>query len=132
MGEIRASTLASVVLAFLSGCGTMTNITGLSMGGHYMEPYGGVRLSVDYGADNWQHVVHPTPDAGRVSSLVGTAYDFGIDLPVSAIGDTLTLPFTLRAALKGESRTGKPLNLCTVPISLDPKDGQATDCSTLR
>jgi uncharacterized protein YceK len=70
-------------LAFaLTGCGTARNFTEGWQG--RTEPYGGVRIALD-GPD--------TP-----GDRIGAAF-FPTDVPLSAVGDTLTLPITLSVAV---------------------------------
>jgi uncharacterized protein YceK len=65
-------------------------------------PYGGVRLDADVGAEAAAMAFN-----GQVENLAlipVSAYILVLDLPLSAIGDTLTLPFVL---MKGPSERPK-------------------------
>jgi uncharacterized protein YceK len=69
----------------LTGCGTARNFSKGWEG--RTKPYGGVRIAVD-------RFRHPGPEAD-----MGTVLLFWTtDVPLSAIGDTLTLPLTLPIA----------------------------------
>jgi uncharacterized protein YceK len=88
----------------LNGCGTMGNMqgmTGLALQVPKQQIYGGVHLDA-YGAINiFDHAWHDSKrDMLYTSCLtaVGT-YVLLIDLPLSAVGDTVTLPYIL---YKGE------------------------------
>lgn len=73
--------LAAPLLALLAGCGTITNFIPL---GHYSPPrrvYGGVRQDAEnLGSGTLEWWLYPCQI---------------IDLPLSAVGDTLTLPILL-------------------------------------
>jgi hypothetical protein len=57
-------------------------------------------------------------------SLFAASYMLGIDLPLSAIADTLTLPITIPAALRGDAITSGPIF-----FQLLPENGQASNTS---
>lgn len=99
--------LALMAVPLLAGCGTMLgNVGGLSyMKGHYMEPYGGVKVCLEGGTRCLKEATAPGEEHRLVPLLCGT-YMLGFDLPMSAVADTLTLPLTITATLKGEGRTG--------------------------
>lgn len=82
----------------LTGCGTMMNLAEK----HYTyypftryansEPkriYGGVRIDAEQG---WDHI------ADGFDPFIG-AYQLAVDLPISAVTDTLTLPITIPATI---------------------------------
>lgn len=105
-GAWRATVLL-IVAGFLSGCGTAANLTvGAREGWQYAPIYGGVRRDVQ-SAENW--VDHTWTwgenlDLQRdLGTVVGVAL-VGIDVPLSAIGDTLTLPITIPAYFLSKSR----------------------------
>ena len=89
--------LATVGLCALAGCGTVDNLS------DHCTPYGGVRQDAKDGAEAWRecclppgHCVPPALDLMRVTYL------FAFDLPLSAVGDTLTLPITVPATTNRE------------------------------
>jgi uncharacterized protein YceK len=83
--------LAVLIPSLLSGCGTMDNMIGpfLILGGRAVppqSPYGGVQLDVaDIAECN-----------GEAYQILG-AFLALADLPFSAVADTVTLPYALRA-----------------------------------
>ena len=92
--------LAIVVSFCASGCGTFFNVVNFETAPQSLpsikaegkntaprEIYGGVRLDAGAGL-GWFEEGRP---------FFGL-YTWGVDLPLSAVGDTLTLPFTIRAA----------------------------------
>jgi uncharacterized protein YceK len=86
----------------LSGCGTFANVSiGARQGWQNALIYGGVRRDIQT-TSNW--IDHswtwgPNLDIQQdVGTVVGVAL-VGIDMPLSAIGDTLTLPITIPAAI---------------------------------
>lgn len=92
----------------LSGCGTFANLSlGARQGWKNALIYGGVRRDVQSTGDwiehswTWGKNLDLQQDLGTV---VGVGL-IGIDLPLSAIGDTLTLPITIPAAIWGDNRT---------------------------
>ncbi len=119
----RALAILSAAL-FLSGCGTFANVSvGAREGWKNAKIYGGVRRDA-LSADNWV----------RHSWTWGKDFDFqqdlgtvvglgliGLDAPLSLIGDTLTLPVTVPAAIWGgnakDSNAGRS-NPATAPTPL--------------
>ncbi len=97
----RASLAAALGLVAmgLSGCGTAANLSGGAQGFRPMQIYGGVLRDVQsaqhWVSTNWIEGSDWQQDVGTV---VGVGL-IGLDLPFSAIGDTLTLPITIPAAL---------------------------------
>ena len=109
------SWLTSVVSATLAvtgmGCGTMGNL-------HRDQPpfcerptiYGGIREDVSWGSGLLAHGFGGWDGLlGRAVSLAVVPYVFCIDLPLSAVGDTLTLPITVRASIHTET-TPSPIS----------------------
>ena len=99
--------LALLAAPLLAGCGTMlVNVGGLSCtSGHYMEPYGGVKVCLESGTEGLKEASKPG-EQDRLLSLLGGMYMLALDLPMSAVADTLTLPMTISATLKGEAVSG--------------------------
>jgi uncharacterized protein YceK len=99
----RASLAAALGLAgvCLSGCGTAANLSGGIQGWRSAQIYGGVRRDVksaeQFIADNWAGEADIQQDVGTV---VGVGL-ISLDVPFSLIGDTLTLPITIPAAIMG-------------------------------
>jgi uncharacterized protein YceK len=97
----RTAALSAAAL-FLCGCGTVANLsTGSRLGWRYAQIYGGVRRDVQ-SADSW---IRNNWTSGEnldilqdVGTVVGVAL-VGIDVPLSAALDTLTLPITVPVAL---------------------------------
>jgi uncharacterized protein YceK len=96
----RASRAAALWIAvlFLCGCGTIANLeTGARQGWKNVAIYGGVRRDVQ-SAGKW--IDHSWTSGDNldvfqdIGSVVGVVL-VGIDVPLSAIGDTLTLPVTV-------------------------------------
>jgi uncharacterized protein YceK len=115
MRKTRTRLAIPLLLApLLSGCGTMlTNLGGFSsIQGHYMEPYGGVKASLESGTECFKKAIdlqpehRLPPEDDRWFLLLGGTYVLALDVPMCAIADTLTLPITIRATLNGEARTG--------------------------
>lgn len=97
-------TLLLGMLPVLSGCGTLGNmqeVRDAEQPGR--TPYGGVRDDACGGFRMLSTVVH-VPDSEepwefgqRAACLVLGTYFLAVDLPMSAIADTVTLPYVLLA-----------------------------------
>jgi uncharacterized protein YceK len=105
---VRASRAAALWIAvlFLGGCGTIANLeTGARQGWKNTVIYGGVRRDIS-SAEKW--IDHSWTSGEKldviqdIGSVVGVVL-VGIDVPLSAIGDTLTLPATIPIALWNNS-----------------------------
>jgi uncharacterized protein YceK len=98
---MRRASLAALglVVMGLSGCGTAANLSGGAQGFRQTQIYGGVLRDVQSGqhwvSSNWTGGTDWQQDIGTV---VGVGL-IGLDVPFSAIGDTLTLPITIPAVL---------------------------------
>jgi uncharacterized protein YceK len=97
--------LVLVLLPLASGCGTLSNLgryTGVIIldGTPTERVYGGVWRDLTFAQDDIVGVPRPESRLGRANQLVGAAYCLLVDLPLSAVGDTLTLPLVLPYALK--------------------------------
>jgi uncharacterized protein YceK len=104
---------AAVFVAALSGCGTVVNCFDVN-GTPARSIYGGVRQDASNGANHLAEAFSGSPpsmtampkppDAGRDFAVrtfcagCGAAM-LAIDLPVSAVADTLTLPVTVPSTL---------------------------------
>jgi uncharacterized protein YceK len=99
----RAAAVPVALAAVLvGGCGTVSNVfssTVLSEPGKFgqFEPYGGVKEDLDrvqtLKAPDWS--ARDRRELARAFDAAGTILFVVLDLPLSAIGDTLTLPFAL-------------------------------------
>jgi uncharacterized protein YceK len=100
--------LAVLAPVLFTGCGTMIgNIGGYGiLRGHYMEPYGGVKICLEAGTHSFKEAVHPPANQPRWEGVLAGTYVLGVDLPLSAVADTVTLPWTVHAVLTGEAHTG--------------------------
>lgn len=89
---MRNTSIGILVFA-VTGCGTFANLSGFGIfAGHHLEPYGGVKICVEGGLEKF-----------RTGWPIGGAYLLCVDLPFSAVADTLTLPTTIRALQDGET-----------------------------
>jgi uncharacterized protein YceK len=80
----------AALMVLLSGCGTVAN---LSKQG---PPYGGVGEDVTAGEESYRYWCHPSGACiPPIFDLTRAGCLLGIDLPLSVVGDTLTLPVTL-------------------------------------
>jgi uncharacterized protein YceK len=90
--------LVCAAAAVSSGCGTVANTA-------YLDPYeggervyGGVRVA-------WDKAANPE---SRSTWVTAAAY---ADVPLSAIGDTLTLPYFLALSLAADRRAETPVRM---------------------
>ena len=86
---MRVVALAATIIA-MTGCGTVANTIWLSPEEGGQRVYGGVRA-------DWESLqdAASTPAGNRQSGILKSA----LDLPLSTIGDTVTLPFTIPCAI---------------------------------
>jgi len=117
--------LALLLAGVAGGCGTVLNLRdhevqipdtprpGDSISGRYPAPreiYGGVRTDAALGAQLFDEA-RTTPAA----AVAGLAV-WGVDLPLSAVADTLTLPLTVPAQWNRPlTATGAPAGLVSAP-----------------
>jgi uncharacterized protein YceK len=78
---------------FLAGCGTAMNFWLTPREGG-CRPYGGVRVDAEVARDCAADAAKAETTGERIIWYSKAAY-LVADLPVSLVGDTLTLPFTL-------------------------------------
>ena len=105
---MTSTTILAVLaaLTFLAaGCGTAHNLDGECV------PYGGVSRAAKEGSEHWAlwcspsgHCIPPALD------LVQAGYSFAVDLPLSAVADTVTLPWTISAATNKSEPTSSDLD----------------------
>jgi uncharacterized protein YceK len=116
----KASRMAALGLAvvYLSGCGTSANLSGGAQGWRNAQIYGGVLTDVkstqQWVTSNWTNFADWQQDVG---TIVGVGL-ISLDVPFSAIGDTLTLPITIPAVLlrdSGPARNGNRGNAVAPP-----------------
>ena len=115
------ASLSAVLVAVLSGCGTVVNCFNVN-GSAARAIYGGVRQDAENGRRHLCEAFSPTaptftempkpPSAGRdlAAKTFCAACGVGmlaIDLPVSAVADTLTLPVTVPATLTKKKPNGR-------------------------
>src|SRR5260370_727692 len=95
--------LLMVALSAATGCGTMMNLD-TSSAAFGMIPtqrvYGGIQSDVELADRNFQ-MASEGGGEGVARGVVG-AYLLLVDLPLSLVGDTLTLPVTIPAAARHE------------------------------
>ncbi len=93
----------------LGGCGTAVNCAGVRDGGAPKQIYGGVALDRRWSSHFFGQAFHGpcAEDAPWSKKLLAGSFAFGcgvgvlaVDLPLSAILDTLTLPLTVPATIR--------------------------------
>ena len=95
----RYVVLVVLIATFSSaGCGTIMNVYGppTSTGYPPLKIYGGVQSAAASGKECF---VRSEPIARKIVSVPQGVYYWGLDLPASAVGDTLTLPQTITAEI---------------------------------
>ena len=121
MRSKAAACLAAVLATALSGCGTLVNCANPE-GKSPRAIYGGVRLDARNGMDHLNEAFSGNaPSFSKLPKPPDPARDFAVktfcagcgiamlavDLPVSAVADTLTLPVTVPSTLMQKQPTGK-------------------------
>jgi uncharacterized protein YceK len=87
------------------GCGTITNLqypAGIDApegSGETCQPYGGVILAARAGKEHVTNPISPAHGMTELSPFLAL-YFWGIDLPLSMIGDTITFPIAAARILK--------------------------------
>ena len=81
----------AAVTFFMGGCGTFANTLWLADFEGGKRPYGGVRADWEMAHE----AIDRFPEPSGANLCLCTAVLCGIDLPFSAIGDSLTLPLTI-------------------------------------
>jgi uncharacterized protein YceK len=113
MRHVTATRFALPFVAAAAGCGTINNVAfpgpqpaNGSVIASPQEVYGGVRSSFREGFESGRRVVtadfndlRSPLESGLAASIVEAPYMLVVDTPLSAIGDTLTLPITVPAAI---------------------------------
>jgi uncharacterized protein YceK len=89
--------------------------------------YGGVMRDVEMGRQCFADAVGPDRKQGFLDNLVGGTYFLAVDLPLSAVGDTLTLPITVRAYWQLRQEAAKEQG-----TSLEDEDHTPRDRSVAR
>jgi uncharacterized protein YceK len=103
--------LAAVIASAVSGCGTFCNVIPEPHkigppGPRPLKVYGGVQTDCEALATAFQG--GQTPSLGPVAKVLEASYIAGmgacvlVDLPLSALADTLTLPCTIPASLRNQ------------------------------
>jgi uncharacterized protein YceK len=109
MARWAAAALLAVAGLGLAGCGTMSNLPATGFAFLDATPqrriHGGVRHDLDLARDSLGNPAAWDGEDGPPG--VFNYWLFG-DLPLSAVGDTLTLPITVTAAALGASRPAAP------------------------
>lgn len=93
------------ILSSAIGCSTLQNVSGnfsdIGLTGDFKNPrpkrvYGGVRLAAKTG---WEYVRYTSPDGAELFAVPEGLAIWVIDVPLSFVGDTLTLPITVPAEI---------------------------------
>jgi uncharacterized protein YceK len=125
MKQGRAIALLLGILPVLSGCGTLRNLPDNRNGADSAprQVYGGVQIDVrsaSYCIQDAIGEIPPFPAAAPAVLFALGTYTLLVDLPVTAIGDTLTLPYVL---LAGPGDTSNPILRQAEALSNPPTNG---------
>lgn len=94
-----AASLAIVSLGCINGCGSLLYCPGPSH--KAPQAYGGVALSTKFASDCAKQAVKCENAGDCFAGCVGAVYFAVIDTPLSAVADTIALPFS-RSSRKAE------------------------------
>src|SRR5262249_26821208 len=83
--------LLAALAACAAGCGTANNLQGVQPVGTLV--YGGAARSCRYAGESADLLAKPDGPSQVVAGCVGAAYFTLVDLPLSVVADTLTLPW---------------------------------------
>jgi uncharacterized protein YceK len=99
------TSLAAVMLGALGGCGTSLNLDGDS------RVYGGITQDFQVVRERLAQASNPswpgTPGSSPAWNLTVSALALA-DVPLSLVGDTFTLPFTIPTALEDKDTSAAP------------------------
>jgi uncharacterized protein YceK len=104
MGRLIFATFAFLVTTAISGCGTMGNMCSCCVDGPH-QIYGGVILDAKAASECGSQALK-TNGLESLGHVAEAACYGAIDLPLSAIADTLMLPITIRWEIEGASEMG--------------------------
>jgi uncharacterized protein YceK len=91
---LRAATILLIMLAGVSGCGTIRNLS------QTPEVYGGVKIDNEVGVKyRERRPAEEEHDIVNAAKWVATV----VDLPLSAVADTVTLPYVLHVQSQAAS-----------------------------
>lgn len=93
--------LAVASLFLLEGCGTLLNTCWFTPTEEVNRVYGGVRVDVQLAQEAAVAARDGKDFSERFRAMTGSALMIA-DVPLSAIGDTLTLPITIPASINRE------------------------------
>jgi uncharacterized protein YceK len=112
--NVVAACVAALALTAVSGCGTLVNVTAPEENPKHSFPegtqvYGGVRFSQLQGECMLKESSEPywTPGWATFEVVMGNYFLF-LDTPLSAVGDTLTLPYVLYLHAHKDRPADKP------------------------
>jgi uncharacterized protein YceK len=95
--RLNACALFAVCVLFVSGCGTVANTLWLNDDEGGMRVYGGVR-------GDWE-IIHESSTGSPGTRMDSYSVLLGsLDIPFSAIGDTVTLPLTIPYSILSSTR----------------------------
>jgi uncharacterized protein YceK len=87
--------MALIAAASLSGCGTLRNLSGVEQPSRTV--YGGVQQDLHVTDQVFRGEALP-PDQNQLQQVIANAFAaayLAVDLPLSAVADTLSLPITM-------------------------------------
>jgi uncharacterized protein YceK len=103
---------------YATGCGTLGNTIGIRYPSEHLRVYGGVQLDVEQSQERIAKAKDAKTTNERAEACVGL-FLMTVDMPFSAIADTLTLPFTIPEAI---DRTRHPENYWSGPARPAPSE----------
>jgi len=119
--------LASALALAVTGCGTVLNLNSGSYpvcccpNAEPQKVYGGVLLDADAG----QKLIQRGVIYAKLPSVAFGLWTWTVDLPLSAVGDTLTLPVTLVACNRAKTAES-PAPAEQIPLTNVTQAGSAT------
>ena len=106
---VRVTLLAAAAACALGGCGTLSNVGPGDCGAHSPKKvYGGVREDAAAVVEYGQKVGGASNPGEAASTAALGLYFLAVDMPLSAVGDTLTLPWTIAASCRPDPEPEKP------------------------
>lgn len=121
----KTASMALLAAVVLSGCGTMFDTCRMSPYGETCRMYGGVRADAEEAQNCLNRAFGPRPDA-RVWDVL-RAGGLAVDMPFSAVADTLLLPVTMPRAQNKPAPAPAPQVLPALSTYAAPREGQPSN-----
>jgi uncharacterized protein YceK len=125
MGKLPRVVCACTTVVLLGGCGTVANLELPTQAGG-RQPYGGVRQDLALVSERVGDAGSADSAGARIGGGVEALLVTAVDLPLSVVGDTVTLPITVPAYFlqAPSSRSVAAASPASSPVRAQAADSQ--------